>query len=77
MRNEKASYIFRHLKGKTSCGIDNIPNIVLKNMPIKTINSFCTLSNNMLNNSYFPKYCREAKVIAIPKKDRDNSNPNK
>ena len=39
------------------------------------INAYCTLFNNMLNNSYFPKYWKEAKVIAIPKKDRDNSNP--
>lgn len=68
-------YIFSKLRGKLSSGLDNIPNIVLKNIPLPLMSEYCTLFNNMINNLYFPKAWKLAKVIVIPKKDKDLSNP--
>lgn len=72
---DEITYIFRNLKGKLSSGIDNIPNIVLKNVPNIIIFEYCTLFNNMVNNSYFPKVWKLGKVVTIPKKDKDSSDP--
>ena len=67
--------IFANLKGKLSSGIDNIPNIVLKKCPLKIIKEYCSLFNNIINNSYFPNDWKVAKVVVIPKKDKDVTNP--
>lgn len=64
------------LKSKLSSGIDQIPNIVLKHLPSEMILEYCSLFNNMLNNSYFPPDWKIAKLIVIPKKDRDRNNLN-
>ena len=37
---------------------------------------YCILFNNMINNSYFPKFGKKAKVVMIPKKSNDTSNLN-
>lgn len=58
-----------------SSGLDGIPNIILKNLPEKTMQDYCTLFNNMINNSYFPNIWKKAKVVVIPKKDKDITNP--
>lgn len=71
----KLLYIFQNLKGKLSSGVDTIPNIVLKNISIKMIIEYCKIINNMLNNSYFPTKWKKAKVILLPKKDKDSINP--
>lgn len=68
-------YIFKNLRGKVSSGLDGIPNIILKNLPEKTMQDYCTLFNNMINNSYFPNIWKKAKVVVIPKKDKDITNP--
>lgn len=68
-------YIFNSLKRKLSSGVDNIPNIILRNIPETMILSYCTLFNNILNNSYFPYAWKEAKVVILPKKGKDSSNP--
>lgn len=73
--SETLSSIFRNLKGKMSFGIDGIPNIILKYIPELLINQYCKLFNNMINNSYFPQFWKEAKVVIVPKKDKDTSNP--
>ena len=58
-------------------GIDNIPNIILKNIPQRIIFDFCILFNNMLNNSYFPDKWKISKVVLLPKKDKEpNSTKN-
>lgn len=72
---EEIRYIFKNLKGKFSCGMDNIPNIALKNAPPKLILQYCTLFNNMFNNSYFPSSWKLGKVVALPKKSKDLSHP--
>lgn len=68
-------YIFGKLKGKLSYGVDKIPNIILKKSPNILIFEYLTLFNNMINNGFFPKSWKVAKVIILPKKDKDTSNP--
>ncbi|KAI8130893.1 RNA-directed DNA polymerase from mobile element jockey [Lucilia cuprina] len=68
---ESLTYIFQKLNNKLSFGVDKIPNIVLKHLPSPIIGEYCTLFNNMLNNSYFPQMWKTAKVVVIPKKDKD------
>ncbi|XP_075162727.1 uncharacterized protein LOC142235357 [Haematobia irritans] len=68
-------YIFRNLKNKVSSGIDNIPNIVLRNLPEITILDYCAIFNNLINNSYFPEVWKIARLIVIPKKDKDPTEP--
>ncbi|KAI8122644.1 putative RNA-directed DNA polymerase from transposon BS [Lucilia cuprina] len=70
--NKKSDQLER---SKLSYGIDNIPNIVLKNIPKIMIYEYCNLFNNMLNNAYFSKTWKMAKVVLLPKKDKDTSNP--
>lgn len=67
--------IFKKLNNKKSFGHDKIPNIVLKNIPKKYIKYYTILFNNLLNNCYFPKDWKKAKVIPIPKKNKDASLP--
>lgn len=68
-------YIFSKLRPKLSSGIDNIPNIVLKNIPNLLICEYLTLFNNMINNAYFPDSWKLAKIVVIPKKGKDNTDP--
>lgn len=66
---------FRKLNNKKSSGIDGIPNIVLKHIPLKLIRAYTILFNNLLNYRIFPTHWKKAKVIAILKKEKENSNP--
>ena len=61
----------RKIKGKTSTGIDGIPNITLKNLPARTIIQYTILFNNMINNIHYPDRWSTAIVIPILKKDKD------
>ncbi|KAI8115811.1 putative RNA-directed DNA polymerase from transposon X-element [Lucilia cuprina] len=65
-------YIFSKLKPKLSSGIDNI---ILKNIPNILIYKYLTLFNNMINNAYFPESWKHAKIVIIPKKEKDISDP--
>lgn len=69
------SKIFSKLNNKKSSGLDGIPNIVLKQLPLKIIQYYTILFNNALNNSYFPTKWKKAKIISITKKDKDGSLP--
>lgn len=73
--HDTIKYIFQNLRKKTSSGLDNIPNVVLKNIPEIMILDYCTLFNNMINNSYYPRDWKKAKVVVVPKKDKDSSKP--
>ena len=63
--------IFKSISNKKSAGTDDIPNIVLKHLPFKTILDYNILFNNCLNNCYFPKVWKVAKVVPIRKKGKD------
>ena len=66
---------FRNLKNKTSAGLDNIPQTILKHLPDRVILQYTTIFNNALNNNYFPKTWKVAKVIAIRKPKKDPTEP--
>lgn len=63
--------ILKKLKNKTSSGLDNIPTIVLKNIAENVIKDYTILFNNAINNSYYPKRWKAAKVLPIPKKGKN------
>ena len=66
---------FKNTNNKKSAGLDAIPNIVLKHLPENIVREYCTLFNNIINNAYYPKDWKTAKVIAIPKKDKNKLSP--
>lgn len=47
--------IFKVLPNKTSSGLDEIPPIILKHLPMSIIFDYTIIFNNCLNNKYFPK----------------------
>lgn len=59
--------ILKNLPIKTSSGIDNIPQIVLKHLPNNLIKDLTVIFNNALNNRYFPRIWKKAKVLPIQK----------
>ncbi|XP_012247223.1 uncharacterized protein LOC105681538, partial [Bombus impatiens] len=67
--------IFSKLNNKKFSGFDGIPNILLKLLPNKIKCYYTVLFNNALNNTYFPRKWKKAKLIAITKKDKDGSSP--
>lgn len=67
--------IYSKLPNKTSCGIDNIPLIVLKHITPKIIIEYTTLFNHCINNYYFPKIWKMAKVLPLPKKGKTPNHP--
>jgi len=73
--NDNIRLILKNLKNKTSTGLDNIPNIALKNLPENVVNNYCILFNNLSNNGYYPKSWKVAKVIPLAKKNKDNTDP--
>ena len=71
----KFSAIFKTLNNKRSFGIDNIPNVALKQISANMIRYYSILFNDILNNMYSPDSWKLSKVIALKKKGNDISNP--
>lgn len=67
----ETTILFRRANNKTSSGLDGIPMIVLKHLPINLILDYTTIFNNAVNQSYYPVRWKRAKVIPILKKDID------
>ena len=44
--NENLIETLKSLQNKTSTGLDKIPNIILKNLPINLIKQYCSIINN-------------------------------
>ena len=68
-------YILRNLPNKTSSGLDNIPPILLKHLPVKTVRDLTVLLNNAINHNYFPTAWKKAKVFPILKKGKNPHDP--
>lgn len=68
---ENLRTVFDKLNNKKSSGIDGIPNLVLKHLPDVVVRRYCVLFNNALNNSYFPRHWKRARVFPIGKKNKD------
>jgi hypothetical protein len=73
---EELNDIIKSLKNKKSAGPDEIPNIVLKHLPYKILIFLTIVLNNAINNCYFPKNWKKAKVIALKKPSKDPSSAN-
>lgn len=68
--------IIKKLKNNKSPGIDNLPNILLKHLPKKAHVLLFHIYNSCMLLQYFPRYWKHAKVVVIPKLNKDHSNPN-
>ncbi|KAK0166659.1 hypothetical protein PV327_004151 [Microctonus hyperodae] len=71
----QVSEILKKLPNKTSVGIDLIPAITLKHLPIRMKWDLTVLFNQALNNNYFPTIWKTAKIYnnkhrRIPKRNR-------
>jgi len=73
--SEDLLLILKKLNNKKSSGLDNIPNIALKNLPFELIKILTIVFNNLLNNQYFPNCWKVSKIIPIKKKNKDPTNP--
>lgn len=65
----------KRLKNKKAPGPDQIPNVLLKKLPLKAIVFITYIFNACLHLSYFPDNWKEAVVTAIPKPEKDLSIP--
>lgn len=67
---EIKAYVFL-LKNKKAPGLDGINSIILKNMPDLIFEVLASIFNCCIRNGYFPSIFKKAKVIPVPKKDKD------
>jgi hypothetical protein len=63
--------IINSLKLKKACGIDDIANECLRHLPRRPLVQLTHIFNHCLRLSYFPNDRKEAKVITLPKPDKD------
>ena len=67
--------IFSKLNNKKSSSFDGNPNTLIKRLSNKIKWYYTVLFNNALNNTYFPRKWKKAKLIVITKKDKYGSSP--
>jgi hypothetical protein len=68
-------WLIRHLKSRKAAGPDGIQNIVLKNLPVMALRYLATIYNSCIAISYFPVAWKFAKIIMLPKPNKDHSSP--
>lgn len=73
--NELSS-VLSNLKSSKSPGFDNVPNILLKNLPQKAVQLLTRIFNSCIHLNYFPIDFKRAKIIPIQKPNKPNNNPN-
>lgn len=69
------SNVIKTLPNKTSTGIDNIPSIVLKKLPLLLIGEYTIIFNNCINLGYYPTCWKTAKILPILKKGKNPNEP--
>ena len=67
--------LFKNIPNKSSAGLNNIPPILLKHLPIAIIKYYTVIFNNCLNNRYYPDYWKRAKIPPILKKNKPLDDP--
>lgn len=65
----------RKLKCRKAPGVDNIQNVLLKNLPQRCIVLLAKLFNACLLQGYFPNQWKEAKIIPLKKPNKDDKLP--
>ena len=65
---QEVKTLIKNMSNKTSTGSDQIPNIVLKEIPINCIINYTIIFNHAINNGYFPKAWKTAKLIILKEK---------
>lgn len=68
--------IIKYLPNNKAPGPDQIPNIVLKNLPHKAIVQLTYIINTIFKLQTFPDPWKTALIIPIHKKQKDKDNPN-
>jgi hypothetical protein len=68
-------WLIRHLKPPKAAGPDGIQNIVIQHLPLKALKYIATIYNAPITKNYFPSQWKLAKIITIPKPDKDHSSP--
>lgn len=72
---DELSIIIHSLKSSKSPGLDNISNLLIKNLPMKAFRLLVTVFNSCIRLNYFPKVFKQAKVIAVPKPNKPKTDP--
>ena len=72
---DEIKFFISCLKNSKAPGIDQINNILLKNLPLSALNYLLRIYNFCISNSYFPNAFKLAKVIPIPKSGKDERLP--
>lgn len=70
---EEVSHIISTRPNKKSCGSDNMPYFILKQLNFSVILLMATFFNHLISSSYFPKIWRHALVTPIPKPGKDST----
>ena len=69
------SNVIKTLPIKTSTGIDNIPSIALKPLPLLLVGECTIIFNNCINLGYYPSCWKTAKIIPLLKKGKNPNEP--
>lgn len=67
VETSEITVIIRNLKNPKAPGLDEVNNILIKNLPASGLEYIKYIINSCLKLEYFPKVWRHAKVIPIPK----------
>lgn len=70
---KEVSLVIRKLKNSKCPGLDNVNNRCLKRLSRKALVFLTFIYNSCINLNYFPLTWKHAKVIAIPKPNKDHS----
>ena len=73
--SHEIDWLIQHLKSRKAAGPDGIQNIVLKNLSKMALRSLATIYNSCITISYFPDHWKLAKIIMLPKPNKDHSSP--
>ena len=75
VRPKEVALFIRRLKSKKTPGQDELRNIVLKRLPRKAHIFLAKIFSACIRLGYFPTVWKHAVVTAIPKPNKDSSNP--
>lgn len=67
--------ILLQLNSSKSPGFDDVPNILLKNLPEKGIQILVSIFNSCIRLNYFPSIFKKAKVVAVLKPNKPKKSP--